>query len=145
MVKEFTVFVLDDDEPFCDLLSVLAMRHDLNVGVEGYKIVLKTYHDMSNLPGAITWVKENKPDLVLLDYMLGDGLNSCLLALDVLKELIPHCKSIKILTGLSSEDLRLKLVKEGLDKMNIEVIQKPFGVDRLLQMLKDALQVKENV
>lgn len=143
-MKKFVIFVLDDDEPFCGLLSAVVERGLLATSVKGYEIVLKTYYDMENLAGAVKWVKENKPDLVLLDYMLGTEFDACLGSLDILKELLPYCDNIKILTGLWSEDVRLELVKEGLAKMDIEVIQKPFSTHKLLQMLEDALEQGKN-
>lgn len=144
MIKKFTIFVLDDDEPFCGLLSAVVERGLLSTKIKGYEIALKTYYDMENLAGAVKWVKENKPDLVLLDYMLGTESDACLGSLDMLKELLSHCDNIKILTGLWSEDVRLELVKEGLAKMDIEVIQKPFGTHKLLEMLEDALERKQS-
>ena len=144
MTKKLTVFVLDDDEPFCDLLSTIVERRFLAFRLEGLEIELKTHHDMEDIEGAVNWIKENKPDLVLLDYMLGTELNACLGSLDVLKKILPYCTKIKILTGLLSDDIRLKLIKEGLDRMHIEVIQKPFGIDTLLQMIKDVLKTEEN-
>jgi CheY-like chemotaxis protein len=142
-MKKFTVFVLDDDEPFCGLLLAIARRYFVVSRLEGYEIVLKTHHDMEDIEGAINWIKENKPDLVLLDYMLGTELSACLNSLDVLKKIIPYCANIKILTGLWSEDIRLKLIKEGLDRMHIKVIQKPFDTDDLLQIIKDAFKIEK--
>ena len=144
MTKKITIFVLDDDEPFCELLSAVVKRRFFVSELEGYEIELKTYHDMENIAGAVTWIKENKPDLVLLDYMLGTELSACLSSLDVLKEIIPYCSNIKMMTGLLGEDIRVRLIKEGLDKMHIKVIQKPFGIDVLSQMLKDALGIEKN-
>ncbi|MBE9594047.1 MAG: hypothetical protein IMF19_11285 [Proteobacteria bacterium] len=142
-MKKFTIFVLDDDKPFCDLLSAITEQYFLGVEIEDHEIVLKTHYDMENLEEAIEWVKENKPDLVLLDYMLGYGYDACLGSLDVLRDLLPYCDNIKILTGLWSEDVRLKLVKEGFVKMDIEVIQKPFNTRKLLQVLKGAIERKK--
>jgi CheY-like chemotaxis protein len=144
-MKTFTIFVLDDDKPFCKLLLSLVEQRFFATQLEGYEIVLKTHYDMNNITEAVDWIKDNKPDLVLLDYMLGFELNACLDSLTILKEIIPYCNNIKMLTGLWSEDLRFKLIKEDLNKTNIGVIQKPFSTDDLLQIIKNVLKGKENV
>jgi DNA-binding response OmpR family regulator len=99
---------------------------------------------MDDISGAINWIEKNKPDLVLLDYMLGITSGACSISLGVLEKIIPFCPNIKLLTGLNSEDVRLELVKEGLGALGIEIIQKPFGIDKLRQMFVDVIREKND-
>jgi CheY-like chemotaxis protein len=143
-MKKFTVFILDDDAMFCQLLVAVIKQKHFTQRIPNYKIILTTYYDIDNIPGAINWIRDNKPDLVLLDYMLGTASEACLVSLDVLEKIIPYCADIKILTGLYKEDARRKLVEENLDKMDMDIIQKPFGTDKLQQIFTDAIDKKEN-
>ena len=142
-MKEFVVFVLDDDELFCQLLTALVDQGFFVNELPDYEVTLKTYYDMDDISGAINWIKENKPDLVLLDYMLGVNSGACMVSLEILEKIISYCPNIKLLTGLNSEDVRLELVKEGLGALGIEIIQKPFGIDKLRQMFVDVIRERE--
>jgi DNA-binding response OmpR family regulator len=143
-VKEFVVFVLDDDKLFCQLLTALVDQGFFVNKLSDYEVTLKTYYDMDDISGAINWIEKNKPDLVLLDYMLGITSGACSISLGVLEKIISFCPNIKLLTGLNSEDVRLELVKEGLGALGIEIIQKPFGIDKLRQMFVDVIREKND-
>ena len=76
--------------------------------------------------------------------MLGITAGACMVSLDVLEKIIQHCRDIKIFTGLYIEDVRLGFAKEDLERLGIEIIQKPVGVDKLRQILVDSIR-KKNV
>ena len=140
-MKKFTIFVLDDDEMFCSLLLALARRKDFVFSIDGYELDLIIYSNMEDLGGAIKKIEDNKPDLVLLDYFLGPG--GCLSSLDVLKNIIPFCTGIKLITGMYVDDIRMHLVKEATDLMGIDIIQKPFSIEDLLKIIKNDIEEAE--
>jgi DNA-binding NtrC family response regulator len=140
-MKKFTIFVLDDDKMFCSLLFALARRKDFVSNVDGYELDLIIYSNMKDLGGAIKKIEDNKPDLVLLDYFLGPG--GCLSSLDVLKNIIPFCTDIKLITGMYVDDIRMHLVKEATDLMGIDIIQKPFSIEDLLGIIKNSIEEAE--
>lgn len=144
-MKKFTIFVLDDDKMFCDLLLVLAKRDSFVHGIEGYELDLTVFSNMKALDGAVEHIKDNKPDLILLDYYLGPG--GCLASLGVFEKLIPYCVNctdIKIITGLYPEDARFLLAEPIIKKMGLDIIQKPFSIKELLEMIKVSIGKKEN-
>ena len=143
-MKIFSVFVLDDDKLFCQLLMALVDQGFFVKNIPEYEVTLKVHYNMKNISGAIDWIKKNKPDLVLLDYMLGMNSGACMISLGILEQILPLCPKIKLLTGLNSEDVRLELTREGLKTMGIEIIQKPFGIDKLRQMFVDVIREREN-
>ena len=144
-LKKFTIFVLDDDEMFCGLLLNLAKREFFVYGVDGYELGLTVFSDMYNLDSAVKQIKEQKPGLMLLDYNLGH--RGCVAALEVFEKIILCCIDfidIKIITGMSPEDIRFKLISEVVDTMSIEIIQKPFTIEELLEVIKISIIRKEN-
>lgn len=144
MAEEFSVFVLDDDVAFCKLLATLVDHEIFTSKLPDHTIVLYTHHDMKDIVGAVARIQSTKPDLVLLDYMLGLSPGSCLNSLAILKKVIPYCGDIKLVSGLYGEDIRLKLLKDTLDSVGIGFLSKPFGVDELVAVIKHSIQRKEN-
>jgi hypothetical protein len=55
-VKEFVVFVLDDDKLFCQLLTALVDQGFFVNKLPDYEVTLKTYYDMDDISGAINWI-----------------------------------------------------------------------------------------
>lgn len=146
LVKDFTIFVLDDDKMFSSMLMNLAKRNDFVFAIDRYKLSLTIFDDMENLDDAITYIKNNKPDLVLLDYFLAPL--GCEGSIDVLREIILCCAEytkIIIITGMCSEDVRFKLIDEAVVKMDMSIIQKPFSIAELLGTVKTTIKKKENV
>lgn len=145
-MKEFTIFVLDDDKTFCSLLLCLA-EHDIFVrGIEGYELILTVFNNMCALDEAAAYIDRNKPDLVLLDYLLGPG--GCTASLDVLEKIIRCCADstdVIIVSGMHPKDIRLKLTKEVVAPMGVDIIQKPFSIDGLIEVVKQSIRKKENV
>jgi DNA-binding response OmpR family regulator len=145
-IKKFTIFALDDDEMFCALLVSLAKRADFISAVDGYVLNLVAFNNMKNLDAAVAYIKNTKPDLVLLDYYLLPW--GCLGSIGILEKIIPYCGSrttIILMTGMHPEDSRFKLIKEAVGKMSIGIIQKPFSIAELLVLIKTSIRKKENV
>ncbi len=139
-MKRFTIFVLDDDKMFCSLLLCLAERDDFICSIEGYELILTVFNDMDALAEAVKHIEENKPDLVLLDYFLGPG--GCVSSLDILEKIIYCCagtSDVQIVSGMHPEDLRLRLAKEALTPMHMGIIQKPFGIEELIEVIRKSV------
>lgn len=143
-MKKFSVFVLDDDIMFCSLLDVLVKHEIFTSKLPGYDIGFTTWTDMRRIEGAIDQIKETKPDLVILDYMLGTTIGACLDSLRVLKSIISFCPDILVISGLYPNDLRLEPLKGSLKGIHLRFLSKPFGVDDLAIVLKESIQRKEN-
>lgn len=143
-MKDFIIFLLDDDETFCGLLATLVNHEIFMSKLQDYNIILYTYHDMKNIVGAVAQIQTIKPDLVLLDYMLGLSPGACLDSLAVLRKIIPYCGDIQLVSGLYSEDIRLKLLRDTLDDANIGFLPKPFSVDELVAAVRGSIRRKEN-
>ncbi|MEA3340236.1 MAG: hypothetical protein U9R15_09745 [Chloroflexota bacterium] len=144
-IKKFTVFVIDDDVEFCKLLRALVGHTIFTSKLPGYDVVLVTHSDMQKIADAIKYIKVEKPDLILLDYMLGPAADSCLESLDLLKEIVPCSSDIRLLTGMHLEDIRLEAVKKFLVDAHLELISKPFGAEILVDIIKKSIRKKENV
>ena len=145
-MKDFTVFVLDDDKYFCLLMSCLMKQKGLVFGVDGYKINLMVFSDMETLDEAMRIIRETKPDLVILDYYL--GAQGCKASLDILEKTIQCCAfdtDIHIISGLFPEDIRFVLAKRELQKTDIGITLKPFSIEDLMQIIKTSVNRKENV
>jgi len=145
-MEKFTIFVLDDDEMFCDLLLSLAKREFFVHNVSGYELNLTIFSDTHNLDSAVKQIKEQKPDLMLLDYNLGH--RGCVASLEVLEKIILCCieyTNVKIITGMHPEDVRFRLAAGVVDRMGIEIIQKPFSIAKLLEIIKVSIARRENV
>ena len=143
--KKFTIFVLDDDQMFCELLLSLAKRKVFVCSINGYELDLTVFSDTRNLDSAVRQIKENKPDLMLLDYNLGH--KGCVASLEILEKIILCCidhTDVKIITGMHPEDIRFKLAAEVINRMYIEIIQKPFSIEELLEVIKTSIVRKEN-
>ena len=143
-MKEFSVFVLDDDVAFCKLLNVL-VKHNIFVSkFPDCNVMLETWTDMRKLENAVIRMEEVKPDLVILDYMLGLTADACLNSLKLLKKIVLHCSDILIISGLHANDPRLGVIKDTLHDMNIRFLSKPFGVDELAAVIRESIWNKEN-
>lgn len=135
-IKKFTIFVIDDDKIFCSMLKCLADRDNFVYSIEGYKLSLAVFDDMAALDIAVSIIERDKPNLLLLDYYLGSG--GCINSLDVLEKIICCCvgqTDISMITGMHPEDVRFKLVDAALTKMEIDIVQKPFGVGDLIELI----------
>lgn len=133
---DFTIFVIDDDKMFCSMLKCLADRDDFVYSITGHKLSLLVFDNMGALDTAVSIIELDKPDLLLLDYYLGPG--GCLNSLDILEKIIRCCMGqtdICMITGMHPEDMRFKLADAALTKMEIDIVQKPFGVGDLIKVI----------
>jgi CheY-like chemotaxis protein len=145
-MKRFTIFVLDDDKTFCSLLLCLAERDDFIYSIEGYELSLTVFDNMYALDAAVTYIEQNKPDMVLLDYFLGDG--GCAASLEILEKIIRCCvgsTNVSLVSGMHPKDIRLKLAKEVITPMGMGIIQKPFSIEGLIKVIRRSIRKKKNV
>lgn len=116
------ILIVDDD---LNILKLLRFK----LTQEGYKVVFAI--DAYN---GIQSVHREKPDLIILDIMLpaGGGYHT-------LKNirLTPHGAQtpIVILTGIQDEELKEKIVKEGVEAY----LQKPLDYNLLSETIKNLL------
>lgn len=94
------IYFVDDD-----LIYLKVVSHDLEK--QGYKNV----RSFSNAKDIIEAVKENKPDIALLDYHLG-GKTTGLDVLKRIKELSPETNSI-FLTASDDINVAIETMKNG--------------------------------
>ena len=117
------IFVVEDEKPILTLLTY-------NLQKEGYKV-----SSSSNGEEALSSIKEKKPDLVLLDWMLPD-----LSGIDVCKSLRrdKNYKNLPIimLTAKGEEEDKVKGLESGVD----DYITKPFGFNELMARIKALLR-----
>ncbi len=123
------IFVVEDEKPILTLLTY-------NLQKEGYKV-----SSSSNGEEALTSIKEKKPDLVLLDWMLPDlsGIKICqYLKQDEKVKNIP----IIMLTAKGEEEDKVKGLNTGAE----DYMTKPFSFPELLARIKSLLKrVKPNI
>ena len=114
------ILVIDDDNDMCLLLTRFLTRN-------GY-----TVSSANSGQSAITWMKKNKPDLVLCDFRLDDMTGVQLLA--QIKEMYPEIPVI-IITGYSD-------VKDAVEVMKLgayDYVTKPLFPDEILLTIRKAL------
>ena len=117
------IFVVEDEKPILTLLTY-------NLQKEGYKV-----SSSSNGEEALSSIKEKKPDLVLLDWMLPDlsGIKICqYLKQDEKVKNIP----IIMLTAKGEEEDKVKGLESGAD----DYITKPFSFNELMARIKAVLR-----
>ena len=123
------IFVVEDEKPILTLLTY-------NLEKEGYKV-----SSSSNGEEALSSIKEKKPDLILLDWMLPDlsGIKICqYLKQDEKVKNIP----IIMLTAKGEEEDKVKGLNTGAE----DYMTKPFSYPELLARIKALLRrVKPNV
>lgn len=89
---------------------------------------------------AISWVRENKPDLILLDLLLPDmdGFEICeALKLERETNLIP----IIMISALTSRDDKIKGLRVGAN----QYLPKPFSASQLETAVKEVMSWQEDV
>lgn len=117
------ILVVDDEEHIVELLQ-------FNLSNVGYKVITA-----NNGIDALKKVKENKPDLLLLDLMLPgmDGLDVCK---EVKRDKETSKTSIIMLTAKSEELDKILGLELGAD----DYITKPFSIRELLARVKAVLR-----
>ena len=122
------IFVVEDEKPILTLLTY-------NLEKEGYKV-----SSSSNGEEALSLIKEKKPDLVLLDWMLPDlsGIKICqYLKQDEKVKNIP----IIMLTAKGEEEDKVKGLNTGAE----DYMTKPFSFPELLARKSLLKRVKPNI
>lgn len=114
------ILVVDDESSVVKFLR-------LSLEVEGYQVV-----EAHSGREALSNVASQKPDLILLDYGLGD-----MTGLDVLKNIREWSEvPVIFLTVLDGESEKVAALDAGAD----DFITKPFGVQELIARVKVALR-----
>tara|TARA_B100001142_G_scaffold78349_2_gene79107 strand:+ start:3544 stop:4227 length:684 start_codon:yes stop_codon:yes gene_type:complete len=117
------IFVVEDEKPISDLLKY-------NLEKEGFRV-----SSSENGEEALGIIKEKKPDLILLDWMLPDlsGIKICqFLKQDSAVRDIP----IIMLTAKGEEEDKVKGLNTGAE----DYITKPFSFPELLARVKSILR-----
>ena len=118
------IAIIDDDSVFIDLMR------DLLVDGEGYEVL-----STPNWLHCLEFVKETRPDLIILDLMLGQHQTGwgvlALLREDPLLARIPV-----ILCSAAAPALRQCEVGNGVV---VEAVAKPFDVDHFLNVIERLL------
>ena len=94
-------------------------------------------YEMNTGEGVVAWVKENRPDVILLDWMLPhtDGLTIC-------KEICQFC-NIPIIMVTAKVDEIDRLI--GLDSGADDYVCKPYSAKELVARVKVRLRRRNNV
>ena len=110
--------------------AVLALYRDL-LEDEGYRVSTQTYvdHDLAKIAAV-------KPDLIVVDYMWADEDASWTL-LQLLR-MDPGTAGIPVVlcTGAVRE---VEALQAHLAEMGVRVVLKPFNIDRLVEVVAEAL------
>lgn len=111
-----SVIVIDDDEDTVRLFSEFLEE-------KGIKVVGSGYDGIT----AIKLYKEKKSDVVLIDIMMPNG--SGFHAIKKIQEINSKAKIIAV-SGDSSYS-----TKEKLEKLSIQLIQKPFNLEQIIDAI----------
>jgi signal transduction histidine kinase len=117
------ILVVDDEQ---DIVKVLSKILEL----AGYEVI-----SAYNGTEAVQHVKENNPDLVLLDYMMPD-----ITGLEVLQQIKAFSEEVYVVmvTGRGSEEVAASVMKAGAS----DYVIKPFVKDQILTVVKDTLRIR---
>ncbi len=126
MPESRTIMVVDDKRVIRDVLCTY-LEH------KGYKTVA-----LNNGHGAISYVRKQKPDLVILDLNMPglDGIETC----RRLKKVLPSSSrtGIMVITGNNTPESKSKVIDFGA----IDVINKPFDLDDVDNRIKIWFEVR---
>ena len=123
--RRLQIAVINDDTNYLELM------HDLLEEEEGYTVTICKEAD-----NAYKFVKESRPDLVILDIRVGHEENGWMI-LNLLT-LDPATRPIPVIV-CSAAVHSLQEHEELLQKYDCEVLPKPFDLDVLLAKVKAAL------
>ena len=119
------IAVLDDSDELAELLR------ELLEDIEGYGVDVHT----SWTDGA-GFVKERQPDLVLLDVLFDSEQQGWLVLLQIKED--PATQHIPLIV-CSGDRASLQDYQALLKEYGVPAIEKPFDVDELLDLIKQAL------
>ncbi|MCV0393471.1 MAG: response regulator [Nitrosopumilus sp.] len=113
-----SVIVIDDDEDTVRLFSEFLEEHGISVVGNGFDGVT-----------AVKLYKQTKPDVVLIDLNMPNG--SGFYAIKKIQDINPEAKIIAVTADSSYS------TEEKLEKLNIPLIQKPFKMDKVIQIIEN--------
>jgi DNA-binding response OmpR family regulator len=115
------ILVVDDEEEICSVTKSLLTKRKFAVSTA------------TNGAQALESIRKEKPDLVLLDFRLGDESG-----IDILNKLKALDKNIKVVmvTGLGDEESIRQAIVAGVD----DYIIKPFTSDYLNDVINRKLK-----
>ena len=116
------ILVADDDEEILELLESA-------LTVAGYKV-----HTVRTGINLINLIKQEKPDLMLLDVMM-PGMDGYSLQLDLSQKEETRTIPVIILTALPAS----KALFEKFEQVK-HFINKPFDLDKLIENIKELLK-----
>ncbi len=119
------IAVINDDTAFLDLM------HDALTSLGDYETVLCKEGDR-----AYRFVKERRPDLVILDIRIG-GPETGWTVLEMLT-LDPETRPIPVIV-CSADGRDLQAREPQLRRPGVEILPKPFDLDVLLEKVKAGL------
>jgi two-component system response regulator BaeR len=120
------ILVVDDVE------DILQLFNEILHNEEGYDVTLTIPK-----PGIIEWIKEHKPDLVILDLMFwGEDLGWQLIQE---LEMDRATAKIPIIICTSAAERKLREREGWLAERNVQVIYKPFNINELLLAVQQKL------
>lgn len=121
MVRPLVMVVIDE--------PALRYLFTINLSSRGYDVL-----DMRGSTDVISFVEKNRPDLVILDLMIG-SING----FEVCKELCEYRMASVITLNMRGGDADLiKCLEMGVD----DYIGKPFGIDELIARINAVLRYK---
>jgi len=119
------ILVVDDDKDMCQLISEILQEESCEVNIS------------YNGEDALSKIKENSYDLVILDYKLF-GISG-LGVLEKARQIKPLIKVIMI-SAFGNDSTKAKARELGA----FDFIDKPFDIKRFIQAVQDIL-IKKNV
>ena len=114
------IIIVDDDKDMCQLISEILREESYEVNIS------------YNGEDALSKIKENSYDLVILDYKLF-GISG-LVALEKARQIKPLIKVIMI-SAFGNDSTKAKARELGA----FDFIDKPFDIEILTQKVKDIL------
>jgi two-component system response regulator GlrR len=120
------IALINDDTTYLELM------HDLLATEEGYEVLICKESD-----NAYRFVKEQRPDLVLLDIRMG-GEEAGWMILELLT-LDPETRSIPVIV-CSAAIQNLRAHEPLLKNFGVDVLPKPFDLEVLLEKVQSALE-----
>lgn len=117
------ILVVDDEVDICELVSGILTD-------EGYEV-----RSVTSGYEALESMKKRQPGLVLLDVWLGDGSRDGLKILETVRKDHPYVPVV-MMSGHGTVETAVAAIKLGA----YDFIEKPFQVDRLLLVIKRAIE-----